>query len=88
MSFPGLKKDIEMSFDTAWSPPTPVIEKLIADNPDLDIVCRYYEPGCWFAGIIDKYGEEEIGEDDIKDFATEFFGEEFDDEDEEDTEEG
>lgn len=39
-----------MEFDTAWSPPIPVIEKLAALFPDHDFLLAYYEGGIGFCG--------------------------------------
>lgn len=57
---------IEINFDTPWSPPIPVIEKLIKDNPQLEIECDYFEPGMWFAGTITKEGCEELSDEEIE----------------------
>jgi hypothetical protein len=38
-------------FDTAWAPPLGVMQKLMADHPELSIECRYSEPGCGFMGV-------------------------------------
>lgn len=39
-------------FDTAWAPPTPVIQKLSALFPDVRITLHYNEPGMGFGGSI------------------------------------
>lgn len=41
---------IKVSFDTAWSPPTPVIEKLVKLFPTATIIHEYFECGCAFQG--------------------------------------
>lgn len=38
-------------FDTAWSPPTPWLERVVAEHPTLSFELRYGEPGNDFAGI-------------------------------------
>lgn len=50
--------NIEILFDTAWSPPIPWIEKNISEFPNLTFKLHYEEPGCYFAGNI--YGESGI----------------------------
>lgn len=37
-------------FDTAWSPPVPVIEAMGKMFPDLSFKLEYWEPGCGFQG--------------------------------------
>jgi hypothetical protein len=39
-----------LEFDTAWSPPVPVIERLAARFPDHEFILKYYEGGCGFCG--------------------------------------
>ena len=39
-----------LEFDTAWSPPVPVIEKLASMFPDHEFDLRYYEGGVGFCG--------------------------------------
>ena len=41
---------IEFEFDTAWSPPEPIILKLREDFPDVSISAFYDEPGNQIAG--------------------------------------
>jgi hypothetical protein len=42
---------LHYKFDTAWSPPTPVIEKLARQNPNLNITLEYREEQGWGAEI-------------------------------------
>jgi len=42
--------EITYTFDTAWSPPTPVIAKLSELYPTVSITHSYIEEGCVFAG--------------------------------------
>ncbi|WP_175888080.1 hypothetical protein [Burkholderia contaminans] len=44
---------IYMQFSTAWSPCTPVVKKLIEDNPELAFSFSYDEPGMGFRGEIE-----------------------------------
>lgn len=53
-------------FDTPWSPPDPIISKLILDNYDLKITGRYDEPNMdihgWYTykdWLVDKIKQEE-----------------------------
>lgn len=41
---------IEYEFETAWSPPHPIIDKLREDFPDVSISAFYDEPGMQIAG--------------------------------------
>lgn len=42
------KNRLFVSFNSAWAPPTPVIEKLAADYPQLTFIAKSYEQGCAF----------------------------------------
>jgi len=42
---------LRYEFDTAWSPPKPLILKLSEMFPDLKIVLRYWEGGSGFSGV-------------------------------------
>ncbi|ONU47735.1 hypothetical protein A8E62_31965 [Burkholderia cenocepacia] len=44
---------IAITFSTAWSPCTPVMKKLIEDNPELTFSYEYDEPGMQFRGSIE-----------------------------------
>jgi len=57
---------LELHFDTAWSPPVPVIHEASNLFPELTFELRYFEQGCAFNGIyrvqnkkveLDKTGE-------------------------------
>ena len=41
---------LEIEFQTAWSPPEGVVEKLREKFPELTFQCFYDEPGCEIAG--------------------------------------
>ena len=43
---------LEVEFDTAWSPPEAICEKLREDYPDIAISWFYDEPGCEIAGYL------------------------------------
>jgi hypothetical protein len=47
------------SFDTAWAPPEPVIQKLSEMFPDANILLSFYEPGCIGRGSV-TYKDGEI----------------------------
>lgn len=57
---------IKIFFETPWDPPIPVIEKLVKDNPQLEIECDYVEPMFGFAGTITKEGCEELSDEEIE----------------------
>lgn len=50
---------IKVSFDTAWSPPVPVIDALAARFPTAIIIHEYFECGCAFQGGIRFNGDGE-----------------------------
>jgi hypothetical protein len=52
---------LDVSFDTAWSPPLGVYE-LMNKNFDIEITAYYYELGCCFFGRYIKNKNEEINE--------------------------
>ena len=41
---------LELTFNTAWSPPQGVVEKMREKYPKLTFQCFYDEPGCEIAG--------------------------------------
>ena len=41
---------LALTFNTAWSPPEGVVEKLRENYPELTFQCFYDEPGCEIAG--------------------------------------
>lgn len=49
--------DAEISFETAWSPPIPVIDELLKLFPELKIELRYYECGMAYQGIKNNSGD-------------------------------
>ena len=42
----------DLAFETAWSPPSPVIIALSKQFPTLNFTLRYWECGCGFSGIL------------------------------------
>ena len=42
--------EVIITFQTAWSPPVPVLEKLSKDNPQVKIIHKFYETGAGFYG--------------------------------------
>ena len=44
---------IDISVETAWSPCTPITERLIELCPGLNFYHEYFEPGCAFAGYLE-----------------------------------
>ena len=46
---------LSISFNTAWSPPLPIIEKIAKKYPFAEITLSYYEEGMGFAGEVSYY---------------------------------
>ncbi|WP_051940696.1 hypothetical protein [Stenoxybacter acetivorans] len=69
---------IDLSFDTAWSPPEGIYSAICAVYPTLSLRADYFEEGCFFAGYyLGADGELEdypCEEDGVIDFACEVFG--------------
>ena len=42
--------EVTITFQTAWSPPVPVLTQLSKDNPSVKIVHKFYETGAGFYG--------------------------------------
>jgi len=52
---------VELSFDSAWSPPVQAFEILKEQYPEIDVDHYYFEPGCDFCGCNgDDYSPYEI----------------------------
>jgi len=49
--YDGKTVEVVFHFDTAWSPPKPVIEKAAQLYPALRFELRYFECGCCFNGL-------------------------------------
>lgn len=54
-----------VSFETAWTPPTPVIKALAIKFPELTFTHEYFECGCGFCGGITFQNKEDFYEDEI-----------------------
>ncbi|MFZ2992646.1 MAG: hypothetical protein WA061_02915 [Microgenomates group bacterium] len=50
--------DSSISFSTAWSPATPVLQKLSELFPDVEIRLEYFEQGMGFSGLMEWSGGE------------------------------
>jgi len=78
---------IALSFDSANSPPIPIVQRLNEKYEDVDFTLRYFEPGCCFGGIFSKSDDtrydDQIDADAYQQFAIDEFGWDFDNEDEE-----
>ena len=82
--------EINMSFDSAWSPPVQAFNTWGEENPDCKFVLKYFEPGIGFAGVADWDGEyfdddtftSEDDPEEYKQFILDEFG--WEDEEEED----
>lgn len=65
-----LDTHLHCSFDTAWSPPIELMEKLEAMG--FDVHLEYYEPGMNFCGVydngFDEYWECDDAPDEVRDF--------------------
>ena len=61
--------ELSIYFDTAWSPPIPIVDKLVSDYPDLYFKLSFYEPGMFFAGYAGSDGLYDCLEDEIRQFT-------------------
>lgn len=80
---------ISLAFNTAWTPPIPVIAALCKQYPEVSATLYYIETGNWFAGTVSGSGGKIIDdpEYDVRAFGEEFFCMEFEDEEDYDEEE-
>jgi len=46
------EEQLEVRFNTAWSPPEAICEKIREDYPDVSVSWFYDEPGCEIAGYL------------------------------------
>ena len=60
--FVRAKKKVSLSFDTAWSPPFPIINALSSKFPVLKFSLKYYERGMGFSGKLVCSGGEVVEE--------------------------
>lgn len=59
---------LDLTFDTAWGPPTAAYETYTDANPDMHIEASYYEPGMAFVGQYDSgLGTDDYWEIDFSD---------------------
>lgn len=52
-----------IKFDTAWSPPRPIVQAMSAKFPEVVFTLKYAEPGVWFAGICEFENGEMVVDD-------------------------
>lgn len=53
-----VRQSVKFTFHTAWSPPVPVFEALVARFPSCRFMLRYFEGGCGFKGkVVGEAGE-------------------------------
>jgi len=61
-----IEREVIFHFDTAWSPPVPVIKFASKLFPELDFDLRFFEQGCAFNGILQvkdgKVAMEKVGD--------------------------
>ena len=55
------RRKATIRFDTAWSPPLPVVRKLISDYPLLVFNLKYWEGGSGFCGVLKGRRGREVG---------------------------
>ena len=60
-------------FDTAWSPPVPIIEALSSKFPRLMVTLRYYEGGMGFKGVV-KFKDGQLLEEQESDYRGQLGG--------------
>lgn len=73
---------LQVSFETAWSPPDGVYREICAAYPELNLVGKYIEEGMYFAGYYNNIGcdlYDHPCDDDFLRFAIEHFGYEYED---------
>lgn len=68
---------LSYQFDTAWSPPTPVIECMIKTYPGLVFKFKYVEEGPSYAGIMEGFGGSVTLDKYVQDNVNEFLMKEF-----------
>ena len=62
------KKKLVYNFDTAWSPPEPLIKKMAEMFPQLEFALKFWEGGMGFKGVI-KFKGKDILQNDTFDYA-------------------
>ena len=77
---------LTMRFQTAWSPPTPVLEEIARQHPNLAIRIDYIDEGYGFAGTYTLSGgqieDSPVSDGQVASFASDVFGWQTEDEDE------
>lgn len=56
------KRSASIRFNSAWSPPLPVIHAMAEKFPKLKFTLRYYERGCAFKGVLQVKGDKVLFE--------------------------
>ena len=51
-------RKVTIGFDTAWAPPTPVVEEIIRKYRMLTVTLRYWEGGMQYKGVLKGKGGE------------------------------
>lgn len=74
VKFDDFGDTLEFSFDTAWSPPLPIIDALMSRFPNLHFTLAYFEFGCMFGGEYGtdgeiRFSEEQMMVKDIQDWT-------------------
>lgn len=64
------KRSAFIQFDSAWSPPLPVIHAIAEKFPKLKFTIRYYECGGGFKGVLQIKGDEVL----LEDYSDEYRG--------------
>jgi len=69
ISADSISYELEYTFDTAWSPPTPIVKKMSEMFPSLTFTLKYFEGGGGFNGLyVCEKGEV------IRDLTGDYFG--------------
>lgn len=64
-----------ISFDSAWSPPTPVIKAILKQHPELEIDYTYLNEGCEGGGVVTRDSEHyTTDEDGLRQLCIEIHG--------------
>lgn len=67
-----------LEFDSAWSPPTKIVDKLMDRFPKIHFTLYYFEPGCCFAGEYGSEGDICYSDDEeYEKYATKHWGDEW-----------
>jgi hypothetical protein len=80
----GSRENLYATFDTAWSPPIALFDKVAEDFPKLEFGLQYYEMGCDFAGLVQWFDGQRNHEEEGKPCEYDFVPPEYFEDDEED----